>query len=132
MSHADPIADMLTRIRNAVRVQHSEVNIRGSRACLGIAKVLHEQGYISDYDRIATAHQDKLRIKLKYGARGEPVINDIKRISKPSRRLYCAVKDVPQVLGGLGISIVSTSEGVLSDKQCRERNIGGELLCTVS
>ena len=132
MSHADPIADMLTRIRNAVRVQHSEVNIRGSRVCLGVAKVLHEQGYISDYDKIATTHQDKLRIKLKYGGRGEAVINEIKRISKPSRRVYCAVKDVPQVLGGLGISIVSTSEGVLSDKQCRERNIGGELLCTVS
>lgn len=132
MSHADPIADMLTRIRNAVRVRMDEVIIRSSRVCVGIAKVLHEQGYISDYDSIATTHQDNLRIKLKYSPLGEPVIHEIKRESKPSCRVYCAVSDVPKVLNGLGVSIVSTSAGVLSDQQCRELNIGGELLCSVS
>ena len=132
MSHADPIADMLTRIRNAVRVQRNEVNIRSSGVCVGIAKVLHEQGYISDYDRIATTHQEQLRIKLKYGPLGEPVIHELKRISKPSRRVYCSVDDIPVVLAGLGVSIVSTSRGVLSDQECRVGNVGGEVLCTVN
>ena len=123
---------MLTRIRNAVNVEMPQVTIRANRVCEGIAKVLLEQGYIGDYDRIATTHQDNLRITLKYGPLGEKVIHDLIRKSKPSCRVYCAVSDVPKVVGGLGVAIVSTSQGVISDDECRKRNIGGELLCTVS
>lgn len=132
MSHCDPIADMLTRIRNAIRVDQPEVKIKASRVCEGIAKVMVEQGYIHEYDRIETANQDILRIKLKYGILGEHVIRDIKRCSKPSCRVYCSVDDLPKVLGGLGIAIISTNKGVISDQQCRELNIGGELLCTIN
>lgn len=132
MSHADPIADMLTRIRNAVTVEREEVNVKASRVCEGIAKVMAEQGYISGYDRIETANkQDLLRIQLKYGPLGEKIIRDIKRRSKPSCRVYCTVDDIPKVMGGLGIAVVSTSQGVLADVECRKRKIGGELLCTI-
>ncbi len=132
MSHCDPISDMLTRIRNAVRVERDEVEVKASRVCEGIARVLREQGYIEDYDRIETANkQDILRIKLKYGPLGEKVIREIKRTSKPSCRVYCSVDELPVVMGGLGIAVVSTNKGVLSDQQCRESKIGGELLCTV-
>ena len=131
MSHADPISDMLTRIRNSVRIGREEVTVKASRVCEGIAKVLLEQGYISGYDRIETSNQDILRIELKYGPRGEKIIREITRKSKPSCRVYCPVKDLPQVMGGLGITVVSTSQGVLSDQQCREKNIGGELICSV-
>jgi len=132
MSHCDPIADMLTRIRNAARIEHQEVQVKASRVCEGIARVLREQGYIEDYDRIESkSGQDNLRIKLKYGLLGEKIISNIKRCSKPSCRVYCGVEDLPKILGGLGIAIVSTNEGVLSDRQCREKKIGGELLCTV-
>ena len=133
MSHVDPIADMLTRIRNAVRTDKDEVKVNASRICEGIAKVLREQGYIKDYDRIETTHkQDLIRLQLKYGSDGEKVIHKISRWSKPSCREYRAVRDLPKVMGGLGIAIMSTSKGVLSDQQCRQLNIGGELLCTVS
>ena len=130
--HADPIADMITRIRNAVSIGKTEVIVKASGVCEGIVKVLIEQGYLEGYDRIATANkQDVLRIKLKYGPLGEKVIREIKRRSKPSQRLYCAVPELPKVMGGLGLAVVSTSRGVLSDQQCRQENIGGELLCTV-
>jgi len=132
MSHADPIADMLTRIRNAIRVQREHVNIRASRVCEGIARVMQQEGYIVGYDRITTGNQDFLRVELKYGPLGEDVIHDIRRYSKPSCRRYCAVTQIPRVMGGLGIAIVSTSQGVLPDQQCRRRNIGGELLCMIS
>jgi len=133
MSHTDPIADMLTRIRNATRVEREEVVVKASRVCEGIAKVLCEQGYISGYDRIATGNkQDILRIQLKYGPLGEKVIHTLTRSSKPSRRLYCSMAELPKVMGGLGLAIVSTSEGVLADTECRKRNLGGELLCVVS
>ena len=131
--HADPIADMLTRIRNAARTGRPEVDVKASRVCEGISKVLREQGYIADYDRIATAQkQDLLRLTLKYGPLGEQVIHSITRVSKPSCRVYRSVDDLPSVMGGLGIAVVSTSCGVLSDHQCREKKIGGELLCEVT
>ena len=132
MSHCDPVADMLTRVRNAVRVEHPTVNIRASRVCEGIAKVLQEQGYVKGYDRIAAENHDILRIQLKYGPLGEKVIRNIDRRSKTSCRVYCKVQELPTVMGGLGIAIVSTNEGVITDQQCRERNIGGEVLCMVS
>jgi len=132
MSHCDPVADMLTRIRNAVAVEHSTVNVRASRVCEGIAKVLQEQGYVNGYDRIAADNHDILRIQLKYGPLGEKVIRSIARRSKTSCRVYNKVKELPKVMGGLGIAVVSTNEGVLTDQQCRARNIGGEILCLVS
>jgi len=133
MSHADPISDMLTRIRNGIRIERDEVNIRASSICEGIAKVLTDQGYVRGYDRIDTADkQGVLRVQLKYGPLGEQVIREIKRNSKPSCRVYKSVKELPRILGGLGVAIVSTSKGVLTDQQCRDKNVGGELLCTVS
>ena len=132
MSHADPIADMLTRIRNAIRIQMPEVRVKSSGICENIAKVLLAQGFISGYDRIETeCKQDDLRITLKYGPIGENIINEIKRASKPSCRVYKTVDTLPKVLGGMGIAILSTSKGLLTDQECRENNIGGELLCTV-
>jgi small subunit ribosomal protein S8 len=132
MSLSDPVADMLTRIRNGVRIHSNQVNIRASNICEGIAAVLKKEGYISDYDRIDDNKQGILRVSLKYSETGEPVIREITRTSKPGRRIYSSVDKLPNVLGGLGIAIVSTSKGVISDRNCREMNIGGEILCTVS
>jgi small subunit ribosomal protein S8 len=131
MSLSDPIADMLTRIRNASAISQSEVRVKASNVCEGIAKVLKEEGYITDYDRIDDGKQGLLRIKLKYSSVGEPVINEIKRISKPGKRVYSGFEEMPQVLGGLGLSIVTTSKGVISDRRCSGK-LGGEILCTVS
>jgi small subunit ribosomal protein S8 len=132
MSLSDPIADMLTRIRNAGRVGRTEVTIRSSKACRGVAAVLKEEGFVSDFDVIDDAKQGLLRIQLKYAPTGEHIISRIKRASTPGCRRYCGVDKMPKVLGGLGISIISTSKGILSDRQCRRENIGGELICTVS
>jgi len=132
MSLSDPIADMLTRIRNSVRTRKAEVKIKASNTCEGIARVLKEEGYINDYDRIDDGKQGFLRVFLKYSQEGLPVIGEIKRASKPGRRLYSTVRDLPDVLGGMGITIVSTSRGVMSDRNCRKENVGGELICTVS
>lgn len=132
MSLSDPIADMLTRIRNASRVHRKQVNVRASKICEGIANVLRDEGYIADYAKVEEANkQGVLRIDLKYGNLGEEVIQFIRRESKPGRRVYCRVENLPTVLGGMGIAVVSTNKGVLSDKRCREENVGGELLCTV-
>lgn len=128
---SDPIADMLTRIRNGVRIRQQEVKIPSSKVKRGIAEVLKSEGYISDYDMIDDGNQGLVRVKLKYGVRGEDLIRSIDRRSRPGRREYVNVEGLPTVLNGLGIAIVSTSQGVLSDRVCRERRIGGELLCTV-
>lgn len=127
----DPIADMLTRIRNAARVRKREVTMPTSRVKKGIAEVLKDEGYISDYDVIQDTRQGLLRVMLKYGPQGEDLIHAIKRESRPGRRYYVNVERLPKVLNGLGIGIVSTSQGVLSDRVCRQRRIGGELLCTL-
>lgn len=132
MSHSDPIADMLTRIRNASRVGKQKVNVRASKVCVGIAQTLLEEGYIASYDRIDDGKQGILRIYLKYAPNGTPVIQSIDRVSTPGRRIYRGVDQLPRVLGGLGISIVSTSKGIMSDRKCRAENVGGELICTVS
>ena len=132
MSLSDPIADMLTRIRNASRVNKKDVNIKASKVCEGVAKVLKEEGYIADYDKIDDGKQGIVRVTLKYSIDGEAIISEIKRESKPGRRVYQKVGDLPDVLGGLGIAILSTSKGILSDKQCRTENVGGEIICTVS
>jgi len=131
MSLSDPIADMLTRIRNAVNARQKTVNVKASKICEGICRVLKEEGYIEDYKRIEDSLQGLLRVYLKYGALGEMVITELSRVSRPGRRQYSGTDDLPRPLGGLGISIVSTSKGVLSDRQCRQQKIGGEVLCTV-
>jgi len=132
MSLSDPIADMLTRIRNAVRVNKEQVNVKASKICEGIAVVLKKEGYISDYDRIDDGNQGILRVMLKYDQEGRSIIREITRTSKPGCRIYCSVEKLPRVLAGMGIAIVSTSEGVMSDINCRQNNVGGEILCTVS
>lgn len=129
---SDPIADMLTRIRNAARVRAKDVKIPASKLKFGIAKVLKDEGYISGFDRIDDTRQGILRVELKYGPLGESLINEIKRESKPGCRSYRGAEDLPTVLNGLGIAVISTSQGVFSDRECRKRHIGGEVLCTVS
>ncbi len=128
---SDPIADMLTRIRNAVRIKRREVKVPSSKLKVGVARVLKAEGYILDYDVIEDGRQNILRLTLKYGPRGEQIINQIDRQSKPGCKRYNGVKELPRVMDGLGIAVVSTSAGVLSDRECREKNIGGELICTV-
>jgi small subunit ribosomal protein S8 len=123
---------MLTRIRNALRSRHEVVNVRASKICEGVCRVLKEEGYISDFKRVEDDRQGLLRVYLKYGPMGEEVVTEVNRVSKPGRRVYRGMKDIPRPLDGLGISVVSTSRGVLSDRQCRELNVGGEVLCTVS
>jgi small subunit ribosomal protein S8 len=132
MSLSDPIADMLTRIRNAARINKSEVNIKASNICEGIAAVLKKEGYIEDFDRIDDSRQGILRIALRYDQDGRSIINEITRTSKPGRRIYSSVDKLPHVLAGMGVAIVSTSKGVMSDKDCRQANVGGEILCTVT
>ena len=132
MSLSDPIADMLTRIRNATRVNKADVTIKASNICAGIAAVLKSEGYIEDFDRIDDSKQGILRITLKYDQNGLPIIKELTRTSKPGRRVYAPVDKLPRVLAGMGIAIISTSKGVMSDKSCREANIGGEILCTVN
>ena len=132
MSLSDPIADMLTRIRNASRVKRETVSVKSSKVCLGVAQVLRDEGYIVDYDHIDDGKQGLIRIALKYTPEGDPVISTITRVSKPGCRVYNGKDDLPSVMGGLGVAIVSTSQGVISDRKCRQENVGGELICTVS
>lgn len=131
MATSDPIADMLTRIRNANSVGKMRVNVKRSKVCLGIAQVLKDEGFIEDFASIDDASQGEIRIDLKYGDRGELVIQEVQRASKPGRRIYCKAQEIPRVLEGLGISIVSTSRGVVSDRAARKLGVGGELLCKV-
>jgi small subunit ribosomal protein S8 len=130
---SDTIADMLTRLRNSVAAKHKTVDVKNSRICEGIAKVLKEEGYITDYAVLDDGtKQGLIRITIKYTPTGEQVLRELKRVSKPGCRVYRSVKDFPRVIQGLGIVILSTSRGVLSDRQAKQQNIGGELLATVS
>ena len=131
MTMTDPIADMLTRVRNASSVQHDTVDIPASNIKKEIARILLEEGYIKGYDVIEDGKQGLIRMQLKYGKNGEKVITGIKKISKPGMRVYADNHSVPKVLNGLGISIISTSKGILTDKQARELGIGGEVICYV-
>lgn len=131
MSMSDTIADMLTRIRNAARNRAAEVKCLNSNICQGIAGVLKDEGYINDFSVIEDGRQGLIRIKLRYGTRGEPTFRVLKRESKPGCRVYVGVKDLPRPLAGLGVCILSTPKGVLSDRKCRTEHVGGELLCTV-
>lgn len=131
MSLSDPIADMLTRVRNALRVRHKTVNVKASSICEGICQVLKAEGYLEDYKRVDDGNQGMIRVYLKYGPTGQDVVTEIKRVSTPGRRVYSSVEDLPRPLNGMGVSVVSTSKGVLSDRQCREQGVGGEVLCVV-
>ena len=131
MAVTDPIADMLNRIMNAVKIGAEKVDIPCSRIADGIAKTLKEEGFVKEYKIIEDSKQNVLRVYLKYGPEGELVINKIRRISKPSRRVYKKVNDVNKVLDGVGIGIYSTPKGVCSDRKCREFAVGGEYICTV-
>ena len=131
MSLSDPIADMLTRVRNAMRIKSKQVNIRCSKVCTAVAAVLKTEGYIVDFDRIEDGVQGILRITLKYDQTGQGAIEQIKRVSKPGRRVYSSVEDLPVVMNGMGIAVISTSKGLMSDKSCRQAKIGGEIICTV-
>lgn len=125
----DPIADMLTRIRNAVRVEHTSVELPLSKVKKGMAEVLKREGYIWDFEEVGDEPQRALRLHLKYGPNGERVIRFIRRISTPGRRVYSASRELKPILGGQGISIISTSRGVVSDREARQRKLGGEVLC---
>ena len=131
MTMSDPIADMLTRIRNATRARFNSVDIPGSRLKIDLAKILKDEGFVRNYKVIKDGKQGILRIYLKYGADRESVIYEIKRISKPSRRVYVKSRDVKPVMNGMGLAILSTSKGVMTDKRARSENVGGEILCNI-
>ena len=131
MPVTDPIADMLTRIRNAVSNRAKVVNCLNSKVCRGIADVLRDEGYVDGYDVVEDGRQGLIKVRLKYGPRGEILIHKIHRESKPGCRVYRKVDDIPRPLQGLGIAVVSTSKGVKSDRVCRAERVGGELLCVV-
>lgn len=127
----DTIGDFLTRIRNAQAARHEKVDIPASNMREGIAKVLKEQKYISNYKVVKNNKQGMMRVYLRYGDNGQPSIAKLKRYSKPSRREYVGVKDVPNIRAGYGLAILSTSRGIMSGGQAKEQNVGGELLCVV-
>ena len=131
MGMTDPIADMLTRIRNGQKARKMSVSMPASKGKEAIARVLKDEGYIMDYQIVGEGMQKSMTVELKY-FEGTPVIEEVQRISKPGLRIYKGREDLPKVLGGLGIAIVSTSVGVMSDRQAREKGIGGEVICTVS
>lgn len=131
MSMTDPIADMLTRIRNANMVGHDSVDIPASKMKKSIAGILLEEGYIKGFDVIEDNKQGIIRVQMKYGVDKEKVITGIKKISKPGLKVYAKRDDIPKVLGGLGIAIISTSKGIITDKEARKQNVGGEVICYV-
>ena len=132
MTMSDPIADMLTRIRNANTAKHDTVEIPASKMKIAIADILLKEGYITNYKLVEAGNFNNIHITLKYGAdKNEKVISGLKRISKPGLRVYANIQDIPKVLGGLGIAILSTNVGVITDKDARKQSVGGEVLCFV-
>ncbi|MCL6450971.1 MAG: 30S ribosomal protein S8 [Acetobacteraceae bacterium] len=131
MNMTDPIADMLTRIRNAAMARHDYVLIPASQLKIAIAKILKEEGFIRDYEVLKDTPQRTIRVWLSYTGKKEPVVTGLKRISKPGLRVYAKSREMPRVRGGLGIAIVSTPRGIMSAKQARRLNVGGEILCYV-
>ncbi|MGI5901645.1 MAG: 30S ribosomal protein S8 [Desulfitobacteriia bacterium] len=128
---SDPIADFLTRIRNAGMVYHDKVEIPGSKIKKALAELLKQEGYIRDYEYIEDNKQGILRLYLKYGPNRERVITGLKRISRPGLRVYAKKDQVPKVLGGLGVAVISTSKGIMSDRQARSEGLGGEVICYI-
>ena len=129
--HSDPIADMLTRIRNGMAARHHKVEIPGSKVKIELARILKEEGYVANY-RVATDHNKKtLKVYLKYRPDNRPVITRLTRVSKPGRRVYVDAQRIPRVIGGMGVSVLTTSKGVMTGRQAKGLGIGGEVLCTV-
>jgi len=131
MTISDPIADMLTRIRNAVMARHDFVLVPASRMKLSIARILKEEGFISDYEVLRGKPHRTIKIQLKYSDKNQPVLSRMERISKPGLRVYVQRKEIPRVYGGIGIAIISTPKGVMTGQRARHRGLGGELLCYV-
>ncbi|MDH3284203.1 MAG: 30S ribosomal protein S8 [Acidobacteriota bacterium] len=131
MSMTDPIADMLTRIRNALQANHDDLVLPSSRLKREISKILQGEGFIQDFRHEDDSLQGKLHIELRYGPTGERVINGIERVSRPGRRVYVGSREIPEVLGGMGITILSTSKGILDGRTARRLNVGGEWICNV-
>ncbi|MGH9367337.1 MAG: 30S ribosomal protein S8 [Thermoanaerobaculia bacterium] len=131
MNANDPISDLLNRLRNAMRAGHDRVDVAASRLKEDLLQVMAEEGYIASYRRLEENGRPLLRVGLKYDAEGEPVVEGLERVSRPGRRVYAAAKEIPEVLGGLGTSIVSTSRGIRSGRQAREERLGGEILCNI-
>lgn len=131
MSMTDPIADLLTRIRNGQMARHKSVDVPSSRMKVAIAKILKDEGYIDNFKVVEDERQGTLRVSLKYGSAGEKVITGLERVSRPGRRVYCGKDEIPRVLGGMGITILSTPKGVITGSTCRRLGVGGEILCNV-
>lgn len=127
----DPVADLLTRLRNASRAGHEQVEIPGSRLKLQVVKILAQEKFVRGYQFLSDGPQGTLRVYLKYGSKREPVLTQLQRVSRPGRRTYAAAQEIPRVQNGMGIAILSTSHGVLADRDCRRLNVGGEVLCYV-
>ncbi len=127
----DPIADMLTRIRNSILIKSEKVDMPASRMKVEIAKILKEEGFIKSYKIIKDKKQGILRLTPKYGPDGKPLISGLKRVSTPGRRVYSGKEKMPKVMGGVGIAIITTSKGILTDKECRREGVGGEVLCYI-
>jgi len=127
----DPISDLLNRLRNAMRAGHDRVDLPASRLKEDLLKVLSNEGYVGAYRRVEENGRPFLRVALKYDAEGDPIVGGLERVSRPGRRVYAAAKEIPEVLGGLGISIVSTSKGIRTGRQAREERLGGEILCNI-
>jgi small subunit ribosomal protein S8 len=132
MTMTDPVSDLLTRIRNASKAKHETVEIPSSQLKLEIARILKEEGYISNYSFVQDSKQGMIRVQLRYAAGKTPVISALERVSRPGCRVYTRKSEIPSVLGGLGICIVSTSQGVFTGKQAQEKGLGGEVLCAIS
>jgi small subunit ribosomal protein S8 len=132
MTMTDPVSDLLTRIRNASKARHETVNVPSSQLKLEITRILKDEGYISNYSLIQDSNQGTIRILLRYASGKNPVITSLERVSRPGCRVYARKSEVPSVLGGLGICILSTSQGVFTGKQAQEKGLGGEVLCTIS
>jgi small subunit ribosomal protein S8 len=129
---SDPIADMLTRIRNGIRARHARVEMPSSRLRVEIARILKEEGYISNFKVSEEGKKKTLRIVLRYGTDGESVISTVERVSRPGRRVYASAREIPRVLGDLGVNILTTPRGVMTGKSARKAGVGGEILCSVS
>ena len=131
MVMTDPIADFLTRIRNANMVMHEKVEIPACKTKTALAEILKNEGFIKDYEQVEDGKQGIIRVYLKYGPNREKVISGLKRISKPGLKVYCKKDEIPKVLGGLGIAVISTSKGIMTDKEARKLGLGGEVICYV-
>lgn len=131
MVMTDPIADFLTRIRNANMVMHEKVEIPASKTKIALAEILKNEGFIKEFEQVEDGKQGIIRVYLKYGPNREKVISGLKRISKPGLKVYCKKDEIPKVLGGLGIAIISTSKGIMTDKEARKAGLGGEVICYV-